>query len=59
LKLPSYTNHISTSVQASSVDVCSIGYRITDQAQVHIEPPKVARGHAMYADGKILSVTNQ
>jgi len=59
LKLPNYTNHIGTSAQASSVDVCSIGCRITDQAQVHIEPLKLARGHATYADGKILSVTNQ
>ena len=23
----------------------------------HIEPPKVARGYAMYIDGKMLSVT--
>ena len=25
--------------------------------QGHIEPPKAARGHATYIDGKVLSVT--
>ena len=34
-------------------------YCVAEWDQGRIEPPKVARGHATFIDGKMLSVTKQ